>query len=112
MSRFRHDYTTINKVRDYAANGLSASQIGLTLGVSKNVVIGIVHRNDIQLNPPGSGERRLRWSDADWATVRKALKAGQTSRSAGQLVGRSRDAICAKCLAMGEPASVLQGRKR
>lgn len=46
-----YDRESIERVREFWNLGLSASMIGSYCGVTKNVVIGIAHRNDFPSRP-------------------------------------------------------------
>lgn len=47
----RRTTETVRKARNLWDSGLSAQKIGIELGVSKNVVIGIAHRNNFPPRP-------------------------------------------------------------
>lgn len=62
MPAFQHSEESDRTIADLARQGMSASQIGAVLGITRNVVIGRSHRRGIQLNPQRQPAQRKRAS--------------------------------------------------
>lgn len=60
MTRYPNRWSaeTVNHIRTLAGEGLSGREIAAGLGVTRNVVIGICHRNKIQLGGVGTSRQK------------------------------------------------------
>lgn len=80
----------IAEARALAANGLSASQIGRRMGVSRNSVVGAHYRYGIGLCASPGRPRREAWSDEHAAHVAQMLaENGGGVKAVAHQLGRS-----------------------
>jgi len=85
-----HPPKTIARARQLWGRGLSMTEIGKAMGVSKNIVAGLSHRNGFPERPSPIGERN---SEALIKRVRKLWDDRLTAAQIGKRVGKTEGAI-------------------
>lgn len=91
------------KVAKLWNEGLTASQIGLRMGMSKSAVLGHVHRSGLpgRSSPLPPSDTIKPWSDAEDAIVRKYWPSRLTTQQIAKMIGRNYKTVMSHALRMG-----------
>lgn len=87
----------VARLQELHAQDLSAAQVGAEMGISRNAVIGKLHRlaGYVPTNP------RFVWTDERMATLREMRAAGAPAHRIGAVLGISEEQVHDKCRAAG-----------
>jgi hypothetical protein len=89
----------VAEIRRLHDNGLSAGAIGKLVGRSKSAVIGIQHRNGMQVQHPGWHPKPM--EPKEKARILELRRLGWSYKEIGRSVGRGQDRVGRVCLAAG-----------
>jgi hypothetical protein len=99
-----HDWTpaSIATLRQLWDEGLTATEIGMRMGLNKNQVVGKAHRLQLpRRTSPRNVTLARQWTEADDVTLRQLYGGFMTAAEIGARMGRSKSAIAHRAANLG-----------